>query len=220
MTFALVAYQTNEATLLGSNYMKRILTWAALAAPSIVSANTAAPAGVTIEDARIIGTGCDVSDTASILSGDRQAITLVFNNLFAELDGRRTTRKYCRSILNVRKPKGWTFDLVNTAYRGFITLDTGVTASHSTFYDVGRKRNEFIRADFQGDVFEDFERFDSINPAPNLSLCNVTSERLIIHNVLSMTARTRGGTGFMTIDSQDSEVAGQFTYGLRWTKCP
>ncbi|NRA68483.1 MAG: DUF4360 domain-containing protein [Pseudobacteriovorax sp.] len=177
------------------------------------------PPGVTLGKVNVVGTGCDLSDTLVAVSGDQQALTLVFNNLFVELDGRRTTRKYCRSIFTVRKPVGWTFDIVNNAYRGFVSLDEGVTASHSTFYDVGRTRNQFEAQNFAGETFEDFERFDTVVPRPNLSTCNTRLERVIIHNVLSMTAHTPGGTGLLVIDSQDNEVQGQFTYGIRWRRC-
>ena len=94
------------------------------------------PGEVYIQDITYNGSGCPIGTVAENVSDDNQAFTLTFSDYIAEAgpgvsirDGRRN----CQVTLDLHVPQGWQFSLASFDYRGYVFLDEGMQAVHSTF---------------------------------------------------------------------------------------
>lgn len=88
------------------------------------------------------GTGCPSGTVSSILSDDRQVMTLIFDEYVASIgpDVKITeNRKNCQLNINLRYPGGFQFSIFSADYRGYAKLDEGVTGTQkSTYYFSGQ----------------------------------------------------------------------------------
>lgn len=88
------------------------------------------------------GTGCPQGSVASIISDDRQTMTLIFDSYVASIGkGVAVTenRKNCQLNIDLHYPGGFQYSIFSADYRGYAALDKGVTGTQkSTYYFSGQ----------------------------------------------------------------------------------
>ena len=92
---------------------------------------------VTIKDITANGSGCPLGTVAQNISEDKQAFTLTFSEFVAETGPDTLSsqaRKNCVVTLTLKVPVGWQYSVGSFNYRGFMGLDEGIKATHSTTY--------------------------------------------------------------------------------------
>ena len=98
--------------------------------------------GVKIDGIRFEGVGCNENNTFADLSEDGLSFDLVYADLFAEkLFGSEAASQECFVELDISYPVGWSFTILNTVYRGAVTIDEGVSGLLEVAYG---RNNEVI----------------------------------------------------------------------------
>lgn len=202
--------------------MLRLKNNAILAGILFAQATTFANPNIQFKDIRISGTGCSKDDTGIIFSQDKKAMTLTFSQFSTEVNSPTTTQISqvdCKIALILEPSQGYTFAVASVDYRGFVSLDPGSKAVLRTKYRMQKGEKEIVKSVFQGPDDKDFQRFDSIVPSRDREWLPCRgSKKLVIKNTLRVKAKPHS-SGFIALDSIDSEIGGTMRYNLTWKKC-
>ncbi|TID26934.1 hypothetical protein E2P81_ATG01395 [Venturia nashicola] len=91
---------------------------------------TSAPGDTFAESALATGgTGCSTGTVAPIFADDRSSLTLIFNDLIADIGPNvplQRSRRHCNVVVAMQVPAGWTFEVAEVNWRGFVDVDKGV----------------------------------------------------------------------------------------------
>ena len=98
---------------------------------------------------RIPGTACRQNSVGSALARDNSFMTLIFDDLKAQIGPNVPAAKqrgYCTVDVKLNTPAGWSFAVDTCDYRGYCNLSKGVNGTVSAAYNFvsqsGRVRNE------------------------------------------------------------------------------
>jgi Domain of unknown function (DUF4360) len=82
------------------------------------------------------GTGCPQGSLSTAISPDGQAVTVTFDEYYAEVgpDTQPVVRQFCNLNLPMNIPSGWQYSLVELDYRGYLFLDPRVEARQTSEY--------------------------------------------------------------------------------------
>ena len=173
------------------------------------------------------GSGCPIGTVAQNISSDNQAFTLTFSEFIAEAGAGispRNNRKNCQVTAVLSVPPGWQFTVGTFNYRGFIDIDPGVTASHTTsYYFQGQGQTGTFRSTRQGPYSDTFTFTDNIGlESSNLwSPCNV-ERALNINTAINVGVNSAAypqAQGYIANDSIDGQLKTLYSYGLYWRTC-
>jgi len=184
---------------------------------------------VSIKKIVVNGSGCPLGTVAQNISEDKQAFTLTFSEFVAETGpGLSPTiaRKNCVVTATLQVPTGWQYSIGSFNYRGFMGLDQGIRATHSTsyFFEGVGKQGTFAAVK-DGPLQEDFVFTDKIGLTSvfipdTWSDCNV--ERALNINTSIRVANVnprlyKNAQGLITNDSIDGQI--KQVFGLTWRRC-
>ena len=173
------------------------------------------------------GTGCPNGTVTTSISNDQQAFTLIFDEFFVELAGRRPSqRRACQIDLTMKVPAGWSYSIGTFDYRGYAYLEPGVQATQTAmYYFQGGSNSPTFTTRFGGNQeFDDvYSVRDTIAIAAAVwSPCGV-NRNLQIKTDLRLERRNRRSDayGYISTDSIDGEVSTKYYYKFwwQWRKC-
>lgn len=75
------------------------------------------------------GTGCSTGTVAPVFADDRSSLTLIFNDMIADIGPgvpRQRSRRHCNVDVAMKVPAGWTFEVAEVNWRGLVDVDKGV----------------------------------------------------------------------------------------------
>jgi hypothetical protein len=177
------------------------------------------PRQVYIEGLTSGGTGCPQGTVGQSISNDRQTFTMIFDNFVASIGpGIPVTenRKACQLNIKLRYPPGWSYAIMSSDYRGYVSVDRGVTAAHkSLYYFAGQTNQVSTSTTFVGPVSKDYlasDRVGTIAWAP----CGL-SANLNIKGAVELRSASSNTRGQMTQDSQDGKVKQILRF--QWRRC-
>lgn len=200
-----------------------VASFAALTFSSMALAD--APSQLTIDGISYGGTGCPQYSVSNMVSSDRKAFTLLFDEFVAEIGPgvpRAENRKTCQITLDLRFPQGWSYSIVKLDYRGFAGLDRGIAGKQqSTYYFMGESRTARAFTDINGPIDDDYHYTDRLGVDQVVwSPCGANRPLNIKAEVRLRNKNRRAypdATGIMTLDSMDGAVVHK--YGLQWRRC-
>jgi hypothetical protein len=176
---------------------------------------------IRVETVNMGGSGCPQGSVGKQISGDGEAFTLIFDRFIAEVGpdvSLSEGRKSCQIAVRLDVPAGWTYMVADFDYRGYVSLDNGVTAKQtSKYYFQGNSITPTYSTKFEGPYDDDYVISDSVDQefwAP----CHA-DRSLNINAAIQVSARnrnSRGKMGLITIDSIDGVF---YTYNLRFKRC-
>ena len=180
-----------------------------------------APSHVTIDSISYAGSGCPAGSVAENLSDDYTAFTLLFDDYIAEIGpgvSRRENHKNCQINIDLSFPQGWSFTVADVDYRGYVSLDRGVTATQqSRYYFQGSRASATLRSNYHGAIDEDYEIRDTLGLSALVwSPCGA-NRSLNINSQIRLRTRNRRATGLITLDSVDGQLT--HVYGIKWRRC-
>jgi hypothetical protein len=210
--------------------LAKVLAPAALLASSVSYASALVPAEpVTIKSIKVNGTGCPLGTVAQNISEDKQAFTLTFSEFVAETGpglSPTAARKNCVVTATLKVPVGWQYSIGSFFYRGYMGLDEGIRAVHSTSYFFeGQGRTGTFSATKEGPLAQDFLFTDKIGLSSAVmpdTWSECSKERALNINTSirvsnKNSANYPNAQGLITNDSIDGEITQVF--GLTWRRC-
>lgn len=211
---------------------KFILISGLLAAPLVFSGSAQAegpnPNEVWVESIQAGGTGCPAGTYTQSISDDRQAFTLIFDEFFVELAGRRPVqRKNCQIDLALHVPNGWQFSIASFDYRGYAYLEPGIDAVQTAYYYFQGQGNSPTFYTQIGDGSSEFDDIYTISDTIGIesvvwSPCGAT-RNLQINTDLRVQRRNRRSQayGYLSTDSIDGEFQTRHSwrFGFYWRPC-
>lgn len=101
-----------------------------------------------ITDLAVNGDGCPTGTVDRNVAEDKQSFSLNFRDYIAEAGPSMTPsdgRKSCQLTITLRVPQGWRFAVAAFDYRGYMYLDTGISAEQKTtyYFQAADKQGEF-----------------------------------------------------------------------------
>jgi hypothetical protein len=155
------------------------------------------------------------------IAPDRQIFTLIFDKYYATMGpgiGIEQNRKNCQINVALRFPKGWSFSVFSSQFRGYVQMDKGIHGQHvSTWYFSGQTQQVKIQSDFYGPADRDYLTNDSVgvtawSPCGMSAMLNVNSQVRMFNE-----GGARDAYGLLTNDSQDNKF--EHKLGIRWKSC-
>jgi hypothetical protein len=168
------------------------------------------PSGAYIQSVTYAGSGCPQGTIGLSISSDRTTVTMIFDAFIASTgSGRPLTesRKSCLMQLTLHLPQGWALTLGKADYRGYVQLDTGLTASRSTTYSFQGFQARFTQpSPFAGPVAQDYLQSDQgFLPSFVPTACNAVGT-LDVNTLIQISGGDGHRTGQMTLDSFDGKL--------------
>ena len=155
-------------------------------------------------------------------SNDYKAFTLLFDEYVVEAGpgvSRREGRKACQINVDMQFPQGWSYSIMDVDYRGYVSLDRGVTGvAQSDYYFQGQRGSARLSTTFRGPIDQDYEYRDSLGiSAVVWSPCGASRSLNMKTQIRVDNNRARRGTGLLTVDSVDGQL--EQVYGIQWRRC-
>lgn len=185
------------------------------------SAFAQTPEHVRIRSISYAGSGCPAGTVSQNVASDLKAFTLLFDSYIAETGpgvALREARKNCQIAVDLQFPSGWSYSILDVDYRGYASLERGVTGEQqSAYYFQGQARTATLKSVFRGPTQQDYQIRDSLGlEAVVWSPCGA-SRALNINTQVRLTSTNRFASGLLTTDSIDGELT--HVYGVRWRRC-
>ena len=180
---------------------------------------------VEILDIVYNGSGCPLGTVAENISEDKDAFTLTFSDYIAESgpDARVSEgRKNCQLTVSLKVPSGWQYSVGDFDYRGFIYLDRGIRAQHTTnYYFQGDANTAGFEQYIDGPRDDVYSFRESVGLESRVwSQCS-SQRALNINTAVSVRntdkRRYPSAEGVMGTDSIDGKITQK--YGLKWRRC-
>jgi Domain of unknown function (DUF4360) len=130
------------------------------------------------------------------------------------------SRRNCQILVDLDFPQGWSYSMVDVDYRGFTSVEHGVTGvQQSAYYFQGEFHTGRLQTTLDGPMVGDYQIRDSLeldalvwSPCGAQRALSINSSIQIINSSGNHDAR-----GVMTTDSIDGKVTQ--IYGLQWRRC-
>ncbi|RYZ60248.1 MAG: DUF4360 domain-containing protein [Proteobacteria bacterium] len=192
-----------------------------------VDSTPAVPKGFAIKAIASQGDGCPSDSTAINISEDKKAFTITFSQFQASLEaGTKKSEIACRLSLSLEVPVGWQYAVASFNYRGFLALDEGVEALHSTrYFFTGKGKGGGFRHREVGEISKDFvysDKVDILTAVLSREWSACTGSRdLNIDTAIRLRntdlKKYPNASGLFSNDSTDGELSQEF--GLTWRRC-
>ncbi|KAF2875863.1 hypothetical protein BDV95DRAFT_626260 [Massariosphaeria phaeospora] len=196
------------------------------AAPAIpaIELGDAPPAGmVKIRGITYGGNGCPQGTMSNQISADRSTVTLIFDSYIASIGpgvALAEQRKNCQLNVDIEYPGGFQFSILSADYRGYASLEKGVTGTmKSTYYFSGQQDQSSTEYSFVGPLTGDYLKHDQAESTSIVwSPCGANGMLNINSQVrLATSSSASKATGILTNDSTDLKFT-QVVY-VQWQKC-
>lgn len=180
------------------------------------------PSHVRIDSITYAGSGCPAGSLAESLSVDSRLLSIEFDSYIAEIGpgvSRMESRKNCQINVSLSYPQGWSFAVNEVDYRGYISLERGVTGVQSTTqYFAGRADSVKLQTTFRGPMDTDYQLRDQLGISSILwSPCGVNRSLNLSTQIRLDNSGNRNGSGLMTLDQISTRASHR--YGLIWKRC-
>ncbi|EEP78329.1 predicted protein [Uncinocarpus reesii 1704] len=167
------------------------------------------------------GSGCPQGSARTILSDDRETVTLIFDQFIAAIGPKislEESRRNCQVNLKLQYPGGYQYSVLGVDYRGYAKLDRGVEGVHRSNYYYSGETNDFaLTTWFDGPKNGDyFLHDDTDQTSRNWSPCG-SSRALNINTSIRLSSRDKNASGLLTNDSTDADF--RQIYHIKWRKC-
>jgi hypothetical protein len=168
------------------------------------------------------GTGCPQGSVSTAISPDGQAVTMTFDQYFAEVgpDTPPVVRQFCNINLPMNIPPGWQYSLVELDYRGYLYLDPNVEARQTSEYYFQGQQGPSFSSVWYGAQDRDFDFSDIIGLETHnwaWSPCGEQRHLTVKTSMVLNNRRNRHGFGYTTTDSIDAEISQ--VYAVVWQRC-
>ncbi|MFD5552822.1 DUF4360 domain-containing protein [Streptomyces sp. NPDC127068] len=194
------------------------------ATAQVATTSSPPPGKVTVDVVTVNGSGCRAGTAAVATSPDNTAFTVTYSDYLANAGGASSPtsfRKNCQLGLLVHVPQGFTYAISSADYRGFASLEAGVTGvEKASYYFQGSSNTAARTHTFHGPMAEDWQATDSTDwaqlvwaPCGVKRSVNVNTELRVL-----LGDSDPGKTSFMTMDSTDGSIS--TVYHLAWKECP
>lgn len=176
---------------------------------------------VYIENISYGGTGCPQGTVGIQLNKAKTTFTLILDEYVAYIGpGVPITqnRKNCQISVALHYPSGFQYSIFSADYRGYVSLDKGVTATQkANYYFSGEVQQASTQAVFSGAISKDYLIHDEIPFTSTVwAPCGVV-QALNINSQVRLESRDSKASGQITTDSVDGKVT--FVVGLQWQAC-
>jgi len=180
-----------------------------------------APDYVRVRSISYAGSGCPAGSVAENISLDKQAFTLLFDSYIAEIGpgvSVREKRKNCQLLVDLDFPQGWTYTVMDVDYRGYVSIERGVTAEQSSaYYFQGQGATARLATSMRGPKDEDFHIRDTLGLSATVWAPCGARRALNINSQINLTASNRNASGVIMQDSIDGNLTQ--IYNLKWKRC-
>jgi len=199
------------------------LATAAVIEPFVTQTGSVVPTGqVTINSITYGGSGCPQGTVSQFISEDKQTFTLIFDSYIVDVGpgiSISKNRANCQINVDLHYPAGFQWSIYTQDYRGYASLDKGVTGlQKATYYFSGMSQQASTSTTFTGPqdgdyLLTDTIPFDSVvwSPCGSDGALNINSQ-IVVSN-----SGNKQGQGELTTDSIDGKVT--FQYGIQWQTC-
>lgn len=185
------------------------------------------PKGFAIKAVATQGEGCPSDSTAVNISEDKKAFTITFSKFETSLEaGAKKSEIACRLSLSMDVPVGWQYAVASFNYRGFMALDEGIEALHSTrYFFTGKGKGGGFRHKEVGEISKDFVYTDKVDILTAVlsrewSACSGSRDLNIDTAIRLRNTNLKQfptATALFSNDSIDGELKQEF--GLSWRRC-
>lgn len=202
----------------GLQMFKKIIT-ASIFSLLISQSALSAPSGVAIRGISYAGSGCPAGSISGRLNND--SFSLYMDDFVAEV-GRgvpmSAKRKNCMLSVDLHVPSGWSYSIAEVEYKGYVSLDRGVTATQSSaYYFQGSALTSRLKTDLRGPLNASYKIKDTLGITAQVwSPCGAT-RALNINAQVSLQSSSRSAEGYITLDRIKGSV--EQIYGLKWKRC-
>ncbi|EAS37206.1 uncharacterized protein CIMG_02560 [Coccidioides immitis RS] len=167
------------------------------------------------------GTGCPQGSARTVISDDRETITVIFDKYVAAIGPNVSldeSRKNCQLNLKLQYPGGYQYSVLGVDYRGYARLDRGIDGLQKSNYYYSGETNDFaLSTHFTGPTEGDYVLHDdSDQGSRNWSPCGST-RALNINSQVRLTSRDKNASGVLTNDSIDADF--RQIFHIKWRKC-
>jgi hypothetical protein len=179
------------------------------------------PDYVRVRSISYAGSGCPAGSVAENISLDKQAFTLLFDSYIAEVGPGvpvREKRKNCQLLVDLDFPQGWTYTVMDVDYRGYVSIERGVTAEQSSaYYFQGQGATARLTTAMRGPKDEDFHIRDTLGLSAVVWAPCGARRALNINSQINLTQTARNAAGVIMQDSIDGNLTQ--VYNLKWQRC-
>ena len=180
-----------------------------------------APSGVRVRSINYAGSGCPAGTISGNLNRDATAFTLYTYSFLAEIGygvPMTAKRKNCQLAVDLYVPSGWSYTIAEIAYKGYVSLDRGVTATQSAaYYFQGSALTARLNSTLKGPLNAEYRIKDTLGISAEVwSPCGAV-RALNINSQVNLQSTSRNASGLITLD----RISGNFEtiYGLKWKRC-
>ncbi|KAF2471701.1 uncharacterized protein BDR25DRAFT_285286 [Lindgomyces ingoldianus] len=181
------------------------------------------PSGHEVEISAVTygGTGCPDKSVQGLLSDDRTTITLSFDTYTVQSGPNipaTERRKFCQLQLKLKYPSGFQFSIFGADFRGYASLEKGVTGvSQSTYYFSGQQNQTVVPTTFTGPMEGSYLKHDEINAGSAVwSKCGEQG-MLNIKSEVRIVPMSSTSLNLLTVDTVDGKF--EQKYYVQWEKC-
>ena len=166
------------------------------------------------------GSGCPQGSASAVLSPDRKALSILFDEYSAEAGyttGRTVDRKSCNIAVPVHVPQGLSISLIAVDYRGFNAIPIGGSSRLSVDYFFAGQRGPHYERDFRGPLTQDFLASNNLTVGANVwSPCGQDTNLRVNSSMMAQT-NARNEQTVAQLDSADIKAG--IIYQLQWRTC-
>jgi hypothetical protein len=200
--------------------MKKLLT--TLLTLSALSAPTQAmnKSDIQLGEPGYGGTGCPAGTASTVLSPDKKALSIIFDEFLVEAGGetrKRIARKSCNIAIPVHVPQGLSVSVIDVDYRGYHMLPRGAQAKFSAEYFFAGMRGPKYRKTFRGYMDDEYMISNALTVVGQVwSPCG-KDVNLRVNSSMMVRTNSRKHEALSTVDSADFSAG--IVYKLQWKKC-
>lgn len=176
---------------------------------------------------KLSGSGCNPNEVSVVLSPDKKALSILFDNYITEAGGNtgvKMDRKLCNLRIPFEVPAGYRMTVTSIDYRGFNSLPSRANTRLVTSYNFAdgtrRMMGARVKRDytFTGPIEEEYLISSQIASARSWSGCG----KGYVMNVdmkLQTQTNPQMEPALSTLDSIDTGNPDEIRYSLLWEKC-
>jgi hypothetical protein len=180
---------------------------------------------ITIEVATINGSGCARGTAAIAVSEDNTAFTVTYSAYVAQIGpgvNVMENRKNCQLNLIVRVPNGYTYAVASADYRGYASVQKGVSAlQRVNYYFQGQSQTGFVShsINYNGGSYNDnWQATDSVGLEALVFAPCGDRRNLNLNTELRLSALSpQRSVSYVTMDSTDADISTK--YNFAWARC-
>jgi hypothetical protein len=211
----------HRANTKGGLHMFKKIIAASIFSLLVSQSALSAPSDVRVKSINYAGSGCPAGSVSGKLGRDFTSFTLYTHDFLAQIGYRIPLiekRKNCQLTVDLLVPSGWSYTIAEVEYKGYVSLDRGVTATQSSaYYFQGSALTARVTSNMRGPLNAEYNIKDTLGISAQVwSPCGAVRALNINAQVL-LQSTNRNASGIITLDRIKGNV--ETIYGLRWKRC-